>query len=339
MAAAVKQTYAQRKQVISIGCMGLNLVSSIGIVFCNKQVFLKAGFTFGTTLTMIHFFVSLIGMYICKLLGLFEPKKLPLKEVSKIALSSCGFVVLTNLSLQHNSVAFYQIMKVLTTPYITIVQMFFYQKTFSQSILVSLFITCVGAAMASYEDYQFNTVGLIYALAAIVVTSHYQIWVGELQKTLECNSMQLLFCQLPLSIFMLLFIIPCFDKMYGKNGLLEYVQNDLNEFNFSLILLSGVIAFFVNLSVFLVIGKASPITYNVLGHSKLIIIITGGFVIFNAPFILNQLIGISIALVGVFLYTYYKLSQSDEVKPNREKLVSLPIVSQNEKIDTTQRFN
>ena len=55
--------------------------------------------------------------------------------------------------------------------------------------------------------------GTVYAIAAIVVTSHYQIWVGTEQKTLECNSQQLLLYQAPVSAMMLLFTIPVFDDV------------------------------------------------------------------------------------------------------------------------------
>ena len=137
------------EQIIKVGCMALNLFSSICIVFCNKLVYTTTGFTFGTTLTLVHFIVTFFGLYLCKLNGVFTPKPLPLKSVAKISFAFCGFVVLTNLSLQYNSVAFYQVMKVLTTPYITTVQMLVYGKTFPKMILSSIGVTCVGAMVCS----------------------------------------------------------------------------------------------------------------------------------------------------------------------------------------------
>jgi hypothetical protein len=53
----------------------------------------------------------------------------------------------------------------------------------------------------------------VYAIAAIVVTSHYQIWVGTEQKNLACNSQQLLLYQAPVSAMMLIFTIPVFDEV------------------------------------------------------------------------------------------------------------------------------
>jgi solute carrier family 35 protein E3 len=42
------------------------------------------------------------------------------------------------------------------------------------------------------------------------------------------------------------------------------------------IALSSALSFGVNLSIFLVIGKTSPIAYNVLGHFKLCVVLISG---------------------------------------------------------------
>jgi solute carrier family 35, member E3 len=56
----------------------------------------------------------------------------------------------------------------------------------------------------------------------------------------------------------------------------------------------------------LIIGKTSPITYNVIGHLKSCLIILGGFVIFKYPPQEKQIVGIALTLVGIFWYTYLK---------------------------------
>ena len=48
------------------------------------------------------------------------------------------------------------------------------------------------------------------------------------------------------------------------------------------------VAFLVNLSIFMVIGKTSPVTYNVLGHFKLCSVLAGGFIFFHDPLNFNQ---------------------------------------------------
>jgi solute carrier family 35 protein E3 len=55
-------------------------------------------------------------------LGHYTVKKLRHLDVLPITLSFCAFVVFNNLSLQYNSVGFYQLMKVLTTPVVVVLQ-------------------------------------------------------------------------------------------------------------------------------------------------------------------------------------------------------------------------
>jgi solute carrier family 35 protein E3 len=55
-----------------------------------------------------------------------------------LAFAFCGFVVFTNLSLQNNTVGTYQVAKVMTTPCIILIQIFFYKKEFMLRVKLTL---------------------------------------------------------------------------------------------------------------------------------------------------------------------------------------------------------
>jgi solute carrier family 35 protein E3 len=74
----------------------------------------------------------------------------------------------------------------------------------------------------------------------------------------------------------------------------------------SLVLLCGIIAFFVNFSVFWVIGNLSAVAYNMIGHSKTLLIIFIGSMIFHEPLNQRQIFGLGFTMCGVFIYTYFK---------------------------------
>jgi solute carrier family 35 protein E3 len=276
----------------------LNASSSIGIVFMNKVVFQIYNFRYGTLLTMIHFIFTFLGLEVCRRLGVFERKPLQVAQVLPLCASFCGFVVLTNLSLVYNSVGFYQLMKVLTTPLLVLIQTTFYGETFSRKIKASLFLTCVGVAISTATDSEANFVGTAIALSALLVTCMYQIWVGTKQKELECNPYQLLYYQAPISAVLLIPVVPLFDDMRN------FVTPD-GPTCFA-IFISSVLAFLVNLSIFLVIGKTSPVTYNVLGHFKLCVILSLGFLFFGQKLDAKNLTGVAVTLAGVFWYTHLK---------------------------------
>lgn len=71
------------------------------------------------------------------------------------------------------------------------------------------------------------------------------------------------------------------------------------------IVLSCLISVSVNFSTFLVIGKTSPVTYQVLGHLKTCLVLTFGYVLLHDPFSWRNILGILIAVVGMVLYSYF----------------------------------
>ena len=127
----------------------------------------------------------------------------------------------------------------------------------------------------------------------------YQILVEYYQKAYNCDSLQLLFYQAPLSGLLLLCFLPFFEPI---SGLSKFTDST----TIMLILSCGVVAFFVNFSIFWVIGNLSAVAYNMIGHSKTLLIIFIGSVIFHEPLNLRQLFGLSFTMLGVFIYSYFK---------------------------------
>ena len=77
----------------------------------------------------------------------------------------------------------------------------------------------------------------------------------------------------------------------------------------------------VNFSTFLVIGKTSPVTYQVLGHLKTCLVLTFGYVLLHDPFSWRNILGILIAVVGMVLYSYFctveTQQKNSEVSPQQ----------------------
>lgn len=86
--------------------------------------------------------------------------------------------------------------------------------------------------------------------------------------------------QAPVAAVMVLFMVPVFDNIRSFEDADGKFHTGIRDFEVTnyvvfVILLSALGAFCVNLSIYLVIGKSSPISYNVLGHLKLTVIMTG----------------------------------------------------------------
>ncbi|GFP86612.1 uncharacterized membrane protein at1g06890 [Phtheirospermum japonicum] len=79
------------------------------------------------------------------------------------------------------------------------------------------------------------------------------------------------------------------------------------------IVLSCLISISVNFSTFLVIGKTSPVTYQVLGHLKTCLVLAFGYSLLRDPFSWRNIFGIMVAMVGMILYSYY-CTQENQAK-------------------------
>lgn len=108
------------QSIINVSWLVLNIAVVVGIVMANKLVFTHFKFNFGTLLTVIHFVVTSVGLELGKLVGWIPRKQVQWWRVIPLSVSFCGFVVLTNLSLQYNSVGFYQVPNLMVHALLTI---------------------------------------------------------------------------------------------------------------------------------------------------------------------------------------------------------------------------
>ena len=152
-------------------------------------------------------------------------------------------------------------------------------------------------------------VGLVFATCAIVATAMAQIITNTYQKSLACDALQLLHHTSPLIAVGMLIMCPMFDNI-----------NDLINFEYTTpcvirIVVSCFFALGVNVSNYVVLGKTSPLTYQVLGHMKTVMILVLGFTFFNKVIDIRNVIGIVVAMVGVVAYTEVKRHQASSQSP------------------------
>jgi len=82
-----------------------------------------------------------------------------------------------------------------------------------------------------------------------------------------------------------------------------------------------------------VIGKTSPVTYQVVGHFKTILILVLGFVAFSQQVNYTNLFGVSVAVVGMILYGEIKRREGAQSSSSAARPPTVAIVS--DRVDTT----
>ncbi|GET90875.1 hypothetical protein, conserved [Leishmania tarentolae] len=281
----------------------LNITSSIGVIIVNKRmVFMEAHFEFSTALTIIHFITTFLGcLFFAYGVKAFTPKKLLIREVFPISCAFCGYVVFNNFSLLTNSVSVYQVMKILCTPLIVLVERVRYGKQEKLSTLLSLLPVCLGVGVTFYADTDVNWIGTVWACLAIISNSLYTIWGKTKQVELDAQPMQLLIYEAPLSAVMLLLVVIPLD---GGGKLAAYEVTFKTVWALSL---SCIFAFGVNFSFFLFVGKTSPLTMNVVGYVKTLLVFLLDFMFVSANMSPKKLIGIFLTLLGLAGYSYSKI--------------------------------
>lgn len=304
--------------VTTVSFMAFNFFSATAIVFANKVLFETYMMRFSTFVTGMHFVFTFAGTMMCEMLGVYEPKPLRQLDVLPITVSFCGFVVFNNLSLQHNSVGFYQLMKVMTTPVIVVLQFVLYGVKEDTKLILALVPVVMGVALATVNDFSFNYEGAFWAVAGILSTSFYQLFVKSKQDSLGANSWQLLRYQAPQASVFVFALTPMIDNCFEPNGLVEYMKSP-PPYALHMLAVSSILAFCVNLSIYLVVGRTNPVVYNVLGHFKLLVILSGGLLFGQEDHNPLRLFGMFLAFAGIVQYTNLKQRIGNTWQPTAAK--------------------
>ncbi|KAL8206001.1 hypothetical protein R6Q57_009552 [Mikania cordata] len=286
----------------TIGALGLSVVSSVSIVICNKALISTLGFTFATTLTSWHLLVTFCSLHVALWMKLFEHKPFDPRAVMGFGILNGTSIGLLNLSLGFNSVGFYQMTKLAIIPCTVLLETLFFSKQFSKKIRFSLMILLLGVGIATVTDLQLNLMGSVLSLLAVVTTCVAQIMTNTIQKKFKVSSTQLLYQSCPYQALTLFILGPFLDALLTNQNVFafKYTPQVL-----AFIVLSCLISVSVNFSTFLVIGKTSPVTYQVLGHLKTCLVLAFGYVLLHDPVSWRNILGILIAVIGMLLYSYF----------------------------------
>ncbi|KAH6788303.1 nodulin MtN21 /EamA-like transporter family protein [Perilla frutescens var. frutescens] len=291
----------------TIGALTLSVVSSVSIVICNKALMSSLHFIFATTLTSWHLLVTFCSLHVALSLKFFDHKPIDLQTVIGFGILNGISIGLLNLSLGFNSVGFYQMTKLAIIPCTVLLETLFLSKIFSRSIKLSLGVLLLGVGIATVTDLQLNMLGSCLSFLAVVTTCVAQIMTNTIQKKHKVSSTQLLYQSCLYQAITLLISGPFMDRLLTKQNVysFEYTPKVIG-----FIVLSCLISISVNFSTFLVIGKTSPVTYQVLGHLKTCLVLTFGYSLLRDPFSWRNVFGIMVALVGMLLYSYYCIQEN-----------------------------
>lgn len=297
-----------------------NIISSVGIVLSNKYLMQQFRVDMTLTLTSLHFLLPFIiietsALFLNQLY--FEVKtEVPYMYMVALALANVGSISFNNLSLAHNSIGFYQTMKLLCIPCTMVLQLLLYAEFVSSKTKASLVILTIGVGIATVSDMSLEVIGALFGILATLTTSFAQILNGKIQAKYGLTPFQVL-QKLMLPHFILtiiaavpLEILPIVQNKTKQNYISEFISN---PWMLICLVFNCILAATLNFFAFATIGRLSPLTHQVVGHAKTVLILVMGFIFFpvviTGSTLFKQCSGIVVALLGVAFYSYTRSTE------------------------------
>jgi len=230
--------------------LAFNFVSTIAVTVINKICFSKIEFGFPAALCNIHFLVTLLGVEILYRANMFKKVTISLRDINVIVIVVVVGIVtpLNNTSLKLNSIGFYQIFKLLVTPCVVLLEYILDKKMLSSNRAACLLAVCILVLVSSGADVAFSTHGTVCASLWVPFAAAYKVQWGRVRRSYNCSTLALMRAVLPLAICVQAAISPLIDPP----GLREFQWTGEALFWIGL---SGISAFLVNFSGFLVMGN------------------------------------------------------------------------------------
>ncbi|GLC37605.1 hypothetical protein PLESTB_001668700 [Pleodorina starrii] len=295
----------EEKLAMDVFAWFLNVSTSVLIVFVNKVLMdphMGYHFVFATTLCAFHFLACGASVRLMELFGCGKRATMPMFECLRFAVIASISIASLNLSLLVNSVGFYQISKLLITPFVGLAEYLFYKRRFTTPTLLSILIVVIGVAIVTVNDMSTSVPGLVIAALSVVTSGLQQLMCGEIQKRLSLTSTQLLSNTAPVQGVMLLLVGPFVDKAVTSRWLLQY---DVSVPALTCLFWSCAVAVLVNISQFMCLGRFSAITFQVTGHTKTVLVLLSGWLFLGESISNRKLMGMVTAVAGMVAYGYF----------------------------------
>eukprot|EP01025_Chloroclados_australasicus_P053911 TRINITY_DN638_c0_g1_i6.p1 TRINITY_DN638_c0_g1~~TRINITY_DN638_c0_g1_i6.p1 ORF type:complete len:172 (-),score=0.13 TRINITY_DN638_c0_g1_i6:67-582(-) len=144
----------------------LNIISSVFIIFLNKTLMRTFMFTFATTLSAFHFVCSALTVQLTQCCQTNDSNKQEAQKgrwINIVVFVSiqCLSLMSLNLSLLINTVGFYQIAKLLVTPFVCVIEAVFLGRRFSMQVVTAIATVVIGVGVVSLTDFQVKPLGLV----------------------------------------------------------------------------------------------------------------------------------------------------------------------------------
>ncbi|KAK1976604.1 triose-phosphate transporter family-domain-containing protein [Colletotrichum cereale] len=283
------------------------LFSNLTILF-NKWLLDTAGFKYPVILTCWHLvFSTLATQILARTTTLLDGRHkvrmtshIYLRAVVPIGLLFSGSLVCSNLVYLYLSVSFIQMLKAAAPVAVLLTSWIWGVASPSVKTLYNILLIVAGVGLASFGEIEFSWVGFVFQMAGIVFEAVRLVMIQVLLKGDE-NAQQMdplvsLYYYAPVCAVMNLFVAWASEAK-------TFQMQDFYKTGFLMLLLNAAVAFMLNVSSVFLIGKTSGLVMTLTGILKNIFLIFASIIIWHTSITFMQLVGYSIALFGLVIYS------------------------------------
>jgi len=295
--------------VVPAAILITNFFAAIAVITLNKRAF--SHFPFPAALTAVHYFMSWAGIVTLRRAGAFGPRPVPSGHMRVYyALIVCWSVgnALSNISLDRNSVGFYQLAKILVTPSIVAFDFLAYGRRTTVAQAIALLLACIGIGIASVSDVQLKALGAAVACAAVATSAAQKVLNSHVQQIGGMSTLQVMDKAFPPMCLLSLMYVPVFDSNLDQLASLRWFSVE----SVLAILASAAAAFCATWSATRIFGLISALAHVLLGQVKTCIVLLIGAFFYDARTTTQGIIGASLALGSITAYSMLRLPSCTE---------------------------
>ncbi|XP_011081547.1 putative UDP-sugar transporter DDB_G0278631 [Sesamum indicum] len=296
------------------------MTCAVLLVMFNKAALSSYNFPCANVITLCQMISSCSFLYVLrrlKLISFSTNESLALNDSSKMLVSVKTLINTSPLSLTYLlymlasmesvrgvNVPMYTTLRRTTVVFTMILEYVLVRQRYTRPILGSVALIVLGAFIAGVRDLSFDSYSYLVVFVSNISTAVYLTTIARIGKSSGLSSFGLMWCN---GIFCgpILLISTIF------RGDLERIKNFpyLTSPGFLVVLLlSCILAFFLNYSIFLNTTLNSALTQTICGNLKDFFTVALGWIIFGGlPFDLLNVTGQLIGFIGSAMYAYYKL--------------------------------
>ncbi|KAI8816573.1 DUF250 domain membrane protein [Fimicolochytrium jonesii] len=217
------------------------------------------------------------------------------KAVLPIGLSFSISLILCNSAYMYLSVAFIQMIKSSTSVMVLVISWILGVSKPNRAVLLPVLVIVSGVFIASLGELAFSWIGIFIQFGGTFTEAVRLVLMQQLLSSYDMNPLTSLYYFAPICAVMngvafYIFEYPTLtSKYFAAVGAVNLVAN-------------GYVAFALNISLVLLIGKTSSLVVCLSGVGKDMILVVVSSIIWSTPFTMLQLYGYSLALGGLVWY-------------------------------------